>query len=169
MDPDYLKDLFEPFGPVNPRRMFGGLGIFHDGVMIALVADGNVAAGVLLQQVPGEPIEEDDWNRLHFLVETLTTHDFSDDAGLSLLGKLFAEDDVRVYEPRPVQFRCRCSAAKTEDVLRMLGEGEARQALEEQGGIEVICEYCGRRRHFDAVDVERLFAANVIPSPDSLQ
>ena len=136
---------------------------------IALVADGNVAAGVLLQQVPGEPIEEDDWNRLHFLVETLTTHDFSDYAGLSLLGKLFAEDDVRVYEPRPVQFRCRCSAAKTEDVLRMLGEGEARQALEEQGGIEVICEYCGRRRHFDAVDVERLFAANVIPSPDSLQ
>ena len=42
MDPDYLKDLFEPFGPVNPRRMFGGLGIFHDGVMIALVADGQL-------------------------------------------------------------------------------------------------------------------------------
>lgn len=42
MDPDYLKDLFEPFGPVNPRRMFGGIGVFHDGVMIALVADGQV-------------------------------------------------------------------------------------------------------------------------------
>jgi DNA transformation protein len=42
MDADYLKDLFEPFAPVNPRRMFGGLGVFHDGLMFALVADGAI-------------------------------------------------------------------------------------------------------------------------------
>jgi molecular chaperone Hsp33 len=136
---------------------------------IALVANDEVAAGVLLQQVPGQAIEDDDWNRLRFIVETLAAGDFSGEAGLALLRKLFAEDDLRAYEPQSVQFRCRCSAAKTEDVLRMLGEGEARQALEEQGGIEVICEYCGRRRHFDAVDVERLFATNVVPAPDSVQ
>ena len=51
----------------------------------------------------------------------------------------------------------------------MLGEDEARAALEEQGSIEVICEYCGHRRHFDAVDVERLFADNVMSGPDSVQ
>ncbi len=136
---------------------------------IALVANPDVAGGVLLQQVPGQAIEKDDWKRLHYLVETLTVGDFSGDAGLSLIGKLFAEDDVRVYRPRPVGFRCRCSAAKTEDVLRMIGEHEARQTLEEQGRIEVICEYCGRRRHFDVVDVERLFADNVVPAPDSVQ
>jgi molecular chaperone Hsp33 len=135
---------------------------------IALVANDEVAGGVLLQQVPGQPIDEDDWNRLRCLGETLGTKDFAGEAGLELLGKLFAEDDVRVYKPRPVQFRCRCSAAKTEDVLRMLGESEAREALADHGNIEVTCEYCGRRRHFDAVDVERLFAANVAPGPDSL-
>ena len=135
---------------------------------IALVANGKVAGGALLQQVPGQPIDEDDWNRLRFLVETLGAKDFAGEAGLKLLGKLFAEDDVRAYESRPVQFRCRCSAAKTEDVLRMLGAAEAREALADHGSIEVTCEYCGRRRHFDAVDVERLFAANVAPSPDSL-
>ncbi len=136
---------------------------------IALVADAEVSGGVLLQQVPGQLIDEDDWNRLRFLVETLAIRDFAGDAGLELIGKLFVEDDVRVYKPRPVKFRCRCTAAKTEDVLRMLGEAEARQALEDYGRIEVICEYCGRRRHFDAVDVERLFAANVVPAPDSVQ
>ncbi len=136
---------------------------------IALVADDNVAGGILLQQVPGQPIDEDDWNRLSFLVETLGTGDFNGAAGIELIGKLFAEDDVRVYKPRPVRFRCRCSAAKTEDVLKMIGEAEARQALAEQGSIEVICEYCGRRRHFDAVDVERLFTDNVVPAPDSVQ
>jgi molecular chaperone Hsp33 len=135
---------------------------------IALVADDDVAAGILLQQVPGEPIDSDDWRRLRFLVQTLTTGDFEGDAGLGLIGKLFAEDDVRVYKPRPVDFRCRCTAAKTEDVLRMLGEAEARDTLAEQGRIEVTCEYCGRRRNFDAVDVERLFSNNVVPAPDSL-
>ena len=135
---------------------------------IALVANTDVAAGVLLQQVPGGPIDPDDWNRLRFLVQTLTTDDFTGEAGLQLIGKLFAEDDVRVYEPLSVDFRCRCTAAKTEDVLRMLGESEARDTLAEQGRIEVICEYCGRRRHFDTVDVERLFNDNVVPAPDSL-
>lgn len=136
---------------------------------IALVANEDIAGGILLQQVPGQAIDDDDWKRLHFLLETLTTRDFEGEAGLELIGKLFAEDDVRVYEPRPVNFRCRCTAAKTEDVLKMLGENEAREALVEQGSIEVICEYCGRRRHFDAVDVERLFADNVVPAPDSIQ
>lgn len=136
---------------------------------LALVADAGIAGGLLLQQVPGEVIDEDDWTRLRLLAQTLSRGDFAGEAGLELIGKLFAEDDVRVYEPRSVDFRCGCSAAKTEDVLKMLGEAEARQALAEQGRIEVICEYCGRRRHFDAVDVERLFTDNVVPAPDSLQ
>jgi len=135
---------------------------------IALVANADVAAGILLQQVPGERIDPDDWVRLRFLALTLTTADFDGEAGLQLIGKLFAEDDVRVYTQRPVDFRCRCTAAKTEDVLRMLGETEARDALAEQGRIDVTCEYCGRRRRFDAIDVERLFSENVVPAPDSL-
>ena len=140
---------------------------------IALVANTDVAAGVLLQQVPGGPIDPDDWNRLRFLVQTLTTDDFTGEAGLQLIGKLFAEDDVRVHRRpgtvrRSSARRRRCTAAKTEDVLRMLGESEARDTLAEQGRIEVICEYCGRRRHFDTVDVERLFNDNVVPAPDSL-
>jgi molecular chaperone Hsp33 len=136
---------------------------------VMLVANDEIAGGVLLQQVPGQPIDEDEWTRLQFLAATLAVRDFSGDAGLELIGKLFAEDDVRVYEPRKVNFRCRCSASKTEDILKMLGEDEARDLLAEQGGIEIICEYCGHRRHFDAVDVERLFSDNVVPAPDAVQ
>jgi len=136
---------------------------------VALVANENVAGGILLQQTPGQPIDEDDWNRLHFLVETLTTADFDSDAGLELIGKLFAEDDVRVYEQRAVNFRCRCSDRKVEDILKMLGEEESRAALESQGNIEVVCEYCGEKRLFDSVDVGRLFSDNVVTGPNSVQ
>ena len=136
---------------------------------VALVANENVAAGILLQQMPGQPIDEDDWNRLHFLLETLTAKDFDGDAGLNLIAKLFAEDDIRVRETRAVNFRCRCSDQKVEDVLKMLGEKESRAALEERDSIEVVCEYCGERRVFDSVDVTRLFVENVVTGPESVQ
>ncbi len=51
----------------------------------------------------------------------------------------------------------------------MLGEQEARGALSQRGNIEVICEYCGRRRYFDSVDIERIFADNVVAGPGSVQ
>jgi len=136
---------------------------------VALVADANVAGGVLLQQMPGGEMREDDWNRLHFLVQTLTTRDFNGKAGLDLIGKLFAEDDVRVNAKRAVSFQCRCSDQKVEDVLKMLGEAESREALNTAGEIEVVCEYCGQKRLFDSVDVSGLFADNVVTGPPSVQ
>lgn len=42
MDEAWLKDLFQPFGPVSVRRMFGGAGIYRDGLMFALSAEGEV-------------------------------------------------------------------------------------------------------------------------------
>ncbi|MGQ9427542.1 TfoX/Sxy family protein [Gilvimarinus sp. F26214L] len=36
---DHLQEIFGLFGPVSMRRMFGGAGIFHDGLMFALVTD----------------------------------------------------------------------------------------------------------------------------------
>ena len=36
---EYLFDQFAAFGPVQIRGMFGGSGIYADGVMFALVAD----------------------------------------------------------------------------------------------------------------------------------
>jgi DNA transformation protein and related proteins len=40
MDADRIVELFAAFGPVVPRRMFGGVGIYSDGTMFALVAGG---------------------------------------------------------------------------------------------------------------------------------
>ena len=35
----HLAELFEVFGPVTIRRMFGGHGVFRDGLMFGLVVD----------------------------------------------------------------------------------------------------------------------------------
>jgi len=136
---------------------------------VALVSDNSLAAGVLLQQMPGQQIEEDDWKRLGFLAATLKTDDFPGADGIEVIGRLFAEDDVRVFARQRVVFRCRCSMQRAEEVLRMLGEGETREALEEQGRIEVTCEYCGRRRSFDSIDITKLFVDNVVSGPGNVQ
>ena len=136
---------------------------------LVLLSDASLAAGILLQQMPGQRIDADDWNRLGFLAATLKIGDFDSADAMELIGKLFAEDDVRVFPGSDVVFNCRCSQRRAEEVLRMLGEEETRQALEEQGDIEVICEYCGRRRQFDSVDVTQLFADNPVSGPDSVQ
>jgi DNA transformation protein len=36
---DFLAELFEPVGGVSFRKMFGGIGVFRQGLMFALVAD----------------------------------------------------------------------------------------------------------------------------------
>lgn len=137
---------------------------------VALVSNESMSGGILLQQMPGQSgLDEDDWNRLGYLAATLTSGDFEADGGLALIGKLFAEDDVRVFEPRPVVFRCRCSRRRTEEILRMLGETETREVLAERGRVDVTCEYCGRLRSFDPIDVAKLFDERAVSGPDSLQ
>jgi molecular chaperone Hsp33 len=134
---------------------------------LALVSDAFCCGGILLQQLPGgERPSADDWQRLGLLASTLRLADIKGGVGPGLLSRLFAEDDLRVFQPRSTVFRCRCSRRRAESVLRLLGEPEIRSVLDEQGKVEVICEYCGRRRDFDAIDVDALFAASV-PNPSA--
>lgn len=39
---DYLVDLMQSIGPVTAKRMFGGYGIFLNGLMFGLVADSTL-------------------------------------------------------------------------------------------------------------------------------
>lgn len=126
---------------------------------LMLVANRSHCGGILLQQMPekGKPLQ-DDWHRLGLLAATLRSEDLANGTGAMLVGKLFAEDDVRVFEPRPIVFKCACSQERAEEVLRLLGEKDATSAGIEQGKVEVVCEYCGQKRIFDPVDISRLFA-----------
>jgi DNA transformation protein len=42
VSPDDIRELFAAFGPVTVRRMFGGIGIYADGVMFGLIASGVI-------------------------------------------------------------------------------------------------------------------------------
>jgi len=52
MDAETIHELFSEFGPVSVRRMFGGQGIFVDGMMIALVARDVIYLKADLETIP---------------------------------------------------------------------------------------------------------------------
>jgi molecular chaperone Hsp33 len=129
-----------------------------------LVADGHSAAGLLLQRLPLESSDSDAWNRIQQLGATLTDNELLQLDACTIIHRLFHEENVRLYEPMPLAFRCTCSKQRTGDMLISLGRSEVQDILSEQGKVEVSCQFCGMRYHFDAVDAGQLFAASVQPN-----
>lgn len=62
---DNLHEVFVEFGDIQAKRMFGGYGIYHDGLMFALVADDTLYLKV------------DAKNRVHFDELDLPAFEFS--------------------------------------------------------------------------------------------
>jgi molecular chaperone Hsp33 len=126
-----------------------------------LAAGNERAAGLLLQKLPArdEP-DEDSWNRATKLAETLTEPELLALPARNLLHRLYHEEDIRLFEPRPVSFRCSCSSERVAGMLRMLGLAEVRSILAEREMVEVTCEFCNRAYRYDSVDAEQLFAAS---------
>lgn len=42
MDAEFIRELFGEFGQIQVRRMFGGAGLFADGLMFGLVVDQQI-------------------------------------------------------------------------------------------------------------------------------
>ena len=105
-----------------------------------LHADEHGASGMLLQRLPGASgvtaphaaAIDDAWHRVQLLGATLTHEELCMLADAQIVHRLFNEDDVRLYEPSPVYFRCRCSRERVSGMLQGLGEAETRSILAER-------------------------------------
>ncbi len=134
-----------------------------------LTCDDTSACGMLLQKLPDiggtaalnkKTIEQDldAWNRMNYLANTVTADELQNLPAEILLSRLFAEENVRLFEPKPTQFYCSCNQASVASMLRMLGEEELNSILAELGKIEVNCDFCNKHYLFDAVDTAALLA-----------
>jgi molecular chaperone Hsp33 len=124
-----------------------------------LHCDGENASGMLLQKLPniGET-DADAWNRVNILANTVTNDELQNLAAETLLTRLFAEEDVRLFEAKPTRFNCSCSKTKVGNMLRLLGADEVNAILAEQEKVDVNCDFCNKHYAFDAVDAAALFA-----------
>ncbi len=132
-----------------------------------LAADGAHAGGLLLQRLPHRESDDPDaWDRTIQLANTLTNQELLSLPANDLLYRLFHEEDVRVFDPDYVNFRCSCSLQRVADMLRGLGRAEVQAVLAQEGEVRVQCEFCGKPYVFDAVDAEELFTGTgTAPDP----
>lgn len=119
--------------------------------------DGNRSVGLLLQELPAHNGQEADWERIELLANTVTNDELLSLAPDDVIHRLFHEELIRVYDPKPVEFNCDCSRKKVEASLLTLGREELLALLEEKGAVEADCDFCNQHYHFDAIDIEQLF------------
>lgn len=129
-----------------------------------LAADGQRAAGLLLQQLPNDAANKDPdaWERTVHLAATLRNDELLGLQQRDLLFRLYHEETTRVFTPKGLRFGCTCSRERIAQALYSLGAEELRHILEEQKAVDTQCHFCHTRYHFAAAEIEAL-----IESPDS--
>jgi molecular chaperone Hsp33 len=117
--------------------------------------------GLLIQRLPPREQADDDahWAHLQALFGTLSADELGAAEPGELMLRLFPGEDVRVFQPKPVQLVCRCSHASISAMLVSLGRQELEQILAERGEVEVTCEFCGKVYRYSPGDMLALFAA----------
>jgi molecular chaperone Hsp33 len=125
------------------------------------------AGGLLLQQLPGEAAadtalandEEDGWRRAVVLMATCTERELLDPAlpDHDLLYRLFHDERVRVYNPRPLTTGCRCSRARIERILRSLPREEVAE-MKVDDEVIMTCQFCNVEYRFDEAALEQVYA-----------
>jgi len=142
-----------------------------------LAADGHRASGLLLQHLPGQDAPhirlseeapddyKEGWRRCVALADTVESAELLELPARTLLRRLFHREQVRVFEPEPWRFLCRCSPERVRTMLRALGKTEVDDVLAEQGQVNVTCDFCNAAYNFDAVDAEQIFAGGEAKAP----
>lgn len=138
---------------------------------LLLAADGERAAGLLLQKLPGDEGDQDGWSRASALFDTLGKQELLEVAADTLLHRLFHEENPALLGAKPLRFACSCSRDRVASMLQSLGETEARAAAEPTGAVEVRCEFCGQEYHFPLTEFDILFRDVELssPAPERLQ
>lgn len=133
--------------------------------LIRLACDGIEAGGILVQLLPRkndeeqEEVDSDLFPRLTMLTKTLKSDELTKLPADEILFRLYHEEEVVTPESTKLQFACTCSQEKSASAIFQLGEAQALEIAEDQGGeIALDCGFCGHVYHFDKTKIQAIFA-----------
>ncbi|WP_310608318.1 Hsp33 family molecular chaperone HslO [Buttiauxella brennerae] len=114
------------------------------------------AGGMLLQVLPAQDAQADDFNHLAALTETIKAEELLTLPANDVLWRLYHEEEVTLYDPQAVEFKCTCSRERCADALRTLPDEEVNSILAEEGEIDMNCDYCGNHYVFNSMDIAEI-------------
>lgn len=123
------------------------------------------ASGLILEKIASDPSivfkdeteitnEEEEWNTLTILAETITAKEMLDTNLNSndLLYRLFNSTSVTIGTPKPVSYGCRCSRARLQNILTTFSQEDLKD-MNEDGNITMTCEFCRYNFVFDQNEI----------------
>jgi molecular chaperone Hsp33 len=104
---------------------------------------------------------EDDWRKAVILMASATEAEMLDPklASTQLLFRLFHDEQLRIFERRTFNARCRCSRERIDRVLRSLKREELSDLRDASGRVVVKCEFCSTEYGYDDSDLDRIYAS----------
>ncbi len=124
----------------------------------------DTIVGFMLQTLPSETRNPEDWQHVECLTETLTQYELLNLDPLTLVHRLFHEEDLLWFNAEEVQFKCSCSKTKSEKALVTFGETECLEILMTNLALVVHCDFCNQSYEFDKIDVHRIFHGSTGPA-----
>ena len=122
-----------------------------------LTARDDFAGGLFLQKLPeADTKDPDGWNRLLRLAATLKPAELAEPMA-NLLMRVFPDENIRLFDPRPVRFHCPRDEEKVMAMLKSLGRTEVEATLAEQGEIAIEDDICRQRYRYGPEIVTKLF------------
>ena len=79
-----------------------------------------MAGGMLLQVMPAQDTQTTDFEHLATLTETIKAEELFTLPANDVLWRLYHEEEVTVYEPQSVEFKCTCSRERCAGALKTL-------------------------------------------------
>lgn len=120
-------------------------------------ANGKPAAGgMLLQVMPAQDAQRDDFDHLAALTETIKGEELFTLPANDVLWRLYHEEEVTIYDPQDVEFKCTCSRERCAGALKTLPDEEIDSILADEGEIDMHCDYCGSHYVFNAMDIAEI-------------
>lgn len=120
---------------------------------IWLFNDDNQVLGLMLQALP-DMLNEDSFQHLVYLADTLTKEEsLSIDPDI-LLTRLFHQEKIRDLHSQDVKFHCGCSRKKMLDSVALFPEDEIQEILTSKGKVSVKCEFCLNQFDFSEMDLK---------------
>ncbi|MCI4187444.1 Hsp33 family molecular chaperone HslO [Dickeya dianthicola] len=126
--------------------------------------DRQCAAGMLLQVLPAQHGNREDFDHLTQLTATVKGEELFGLPADEVLYRLYHQENVTLYKPQPVAFRCHCSRERCADALMALSVDEVSDILAQDGQIDMHCDYCGSHYLFSAQDIAEIRQSNDSPT-----
>lgn len=126
---------------------------------IRVAPDGSVtgAGGVLLQLLPAATDEERE--QLEVNLAALGAVSQAVEVGMTpeeILGSVMAGIPYQILEKRDIHFACRCSRERALSTLASLTPNDLHEMITEDGGAELVCQFCAEKYHFTADELRTL-------------